>query len=85
MTTKKIIRKPIDESEFIKVWARVYREGGRIQDVADEIGCSYAGARSKSIKLLERGVKLPVLKMGRGPKEIDVNALNSELKKELSK
>lgn len=85
MTNKKIVRKPIDESEFIRVWARVFREGGRLQDVADELGCSYAGARLKSIKLLESGVKLPVLKIGRGPKVIDPSALNAELKAELAK
>lgn len=84
-TKQKIVRTPIDESEFIKVWARVHREGGGIQDVANEIGCSYAGAKNKSDKLIEDGVKLPALKKGRGRKMIDVDALNAELKNELAK
>lgn len=82
---EKIVRTPIDETEFVKVWARVHREGGGLQHVADEIGCSYAGAKNKAEKLVEEGVKLPELKKGRGPKAIDVAALNAEIKAELAK
>lgn len=82
---EKIIRNPIDESEFIKVWARVFREGGGLQNVADDIGCSYAGAKNKAEKLVEGGVPLPELKKGRGKKVIDVAALKAELKAELAK
>lgn len=84
-TKQKITRTPIDESEFIKVWARVYREGGGLQDVADELGCSYAGAKNKSERLIEDGLKLPELKKGRRSKVYDIAALNAELKSELSK
>lgn len=84
-TKEKITRTPIDESKFIKVWARVHLAGGSLQDVADEIGCSYAGAKNKAEKLVEDGVKLPELKRGRGPKQRDVKALNEALKAELAK
>lgn len=84
-TKQKITRTPIDESELIKVWARVHREGGGLQDVANELGCSYAGAKNKAEKLIEGGVKLPALKKGRGPKIVDADALNAELKAELAK
>jgi hypothetical protein len=84
-TKQKITRSPIDENELIKVWARVFREGGGLQDVADELGCSYAGAKNKSERLIEDGVKLPELKKGRRSKVYDVAALNAELKTELAK
>lgn len=84
-TKQNITRNPIDESEFIKVWARVHREGGGLQDVANELGCSYAGAKNKGERLVEEGVKLPALKKGRGRKILDVDALNAELKAELAK
>lgn len=84
-TKQKITRTPIDESEFIKVWARVYREGGGLQDVADELGCSYAGAKNKAERLIEDGLKLPELKKGRRSKVYDIAALNAELKSELAK
>jgi hypothetical protein len=82
---EKITRTPIDEAKFVKVWARVHLEGGSLQDVADEIGCSYAGAKNKADKMVEDGVKLPELKRGRGPKQRDVKALNEALKAELAK
>jgi hypothetical protein len=82
---EKIQRTPIDESEFIKAWARVHREGGNVQDVAELLGCSYAGARNKSEKLIEAGIPLPELKKYRKRKEIDVAGLKAELKSELSK
>lgn len=85
ISKEKIVRTPIDEAEFVKVWARVHKDGGTLQDVADEIGCSYAGAKNKAEKLVEDGVKLPDLKHGRGPKKRDVDALNASLKAELSK
>jgi hypothetical protein len=85
MAKEKITRTPIDEGEFIKVWARAHRDGGSLQDVADEIGCSYAGAKNKAEKLVEDGVKLPELKRGRGPKKRDVDALNALIKAELAK
>ena len=86
MSTKnKIVRTPIDESVFIKAWARAFREGQGVQEVADEIGCSYAGAKNKAERLIEGGVKLPELKKGRGRKNIDISALNAELKAELAK
>lgn len=84
-TKEKIVRTPIDEEKFVKVWARVHNDGGGLQDVADEIGCSYAGAKNKAEKLVEEGVKLPELKRGRGPKQRDIKALNDALKTELSK
>lgn len=84
-TKQKITRAPIDESELIKVWARVYREGGGLQDVADELGCSYAGVKNKSERLVEDGLKLPELKKGRRSKVYDISALNAELKNELAK
>lgn len=82
---EKITRTPIDEAKFIKVWARVHNEGGSLQEVADEMGCSYAGAKNKADKLIEDGIKLPELKRGRGPKQRDVKALNDILKAELAK
>ena len=85
MAKEKITRTPIDEGEFIKVWARVHKDGGSLQDVAEEIGCSYAGAKNKAEKLVEDGVKLPELKRGRGPKKRDVDALNALIKAELAK
>lgn len=84
-TKQKISRTPIDENELIKVWARVYREGGGLQDVADELGCSYAGAKNKAERLIEDGLKLPELKKGRRAKVYDIAALNAELKSELNK
>ena len=83
-TKEKITRTPIDEQQFVKVWARVHKEGGSLQDVADEVGCSYAGAKNKADKLVEEGVKLPELKKYRGAKR-DVDALNATLKAELAK
>jgi len=86
MSTKaKIVRRPIDESVFIKAWASVYKDGGGIQDVADILGCSYAGARNKADGLIEGGLKLPELKKGRRAKVIDIASLNAELKAELAK
>jgi hypothetical protein len=82
---EKIARPPINESDLIKAWARVHREGGNVQDVADILGCSYAGARNKANKLLEAGVPLPELKKYRQRKEIDVPTLKAELKAELAK
>lgn len=82
---EKITRTPIDEVKFIKVWARVHIAGGGLQDVADEMGCTYAGAKNKAEKLVEDGVKLPELKTGRRSKQRDVKALNEALKSELSK
>lgn len=84
-TKEKITRTPIDEAKFIKVWAKVHNNGGSLQDVADEMNCSYAGAKNKSDKLVEDGIKLPELKRGRGPKQRDVKALNDILKAELAK
>lgn len=84
-TKQKISRTPIDENELIKVWARVYREGGGLQDVADELGCSYAGVKNKAERLIEDGLKLPELKKGRRSKVYDIAALNAELKNELAK
>lgn len=85
ISKEKITRTPIDEHQFVKVWARIHKEGGGIQEVADAIGCSYAGAKNKADKLVEHGVRLPELKKGRGPKTLDVAALNAELKAELAK
>ena len=86
MTAKeKITRTPIDEAKFIKVWARVHLAGGSLQDVAQDIGCSYAGAKNKAERLVEDGIKLPELKRGRGPNKRDVKALNEILKTELAK
>jgi len=84
-TKQKISRTPIDENELIKVWARVYREGGGLQDVADELGCSYAGVKNKAERLIEDGLKLPELKKGRRSKVYDIATLNAELKNELAK
>lgn len=82
---EKITRTPIDEEKFIRVWARVHKDGGSLQDVADEMGCTYAGAKNKAERLVEDGVKLPELKRGRGPKKRDVKALNEALKTELAR
>lgn len=82
---ERVTRTPIDEAKFIKVWARVHNEGGSLQNVADEMGCTYAGAKNKAERLVEDGVKLPELKRGRGPKKRDVKALNESLKAELAK
>lgn len=81
---EKVVRTPIDEAKFIKVWARVHNAGGSLQDVSEEVGCSYAGAKNKAKKLIEGGVKLPDLKRGR-LKQRDVKALNEILKAELAK
>jgi len=82
---EKIQRPPIDEGDFVKAWARVFREGGNVQDVANLLGCSYAGARNKAEKLIKSGVPLPELKKYRKRKEIDVAGLKAELKAELAK
>jgi hypothetical protein len=81
----KIVRKPIDEKEFVKTWARIHRTGGGIQDVAMEIGCSYAGAKNKAENLVEKGIPLPELKKGRGSKQIDVASLKNILEEELAR
>jgi hypothetical protein len=86
MTTKEKVSRPrIDEAKFIKVWAKVHNKGGHLQDVADEIGCSHAGASTKAKSLIEAGIKLP--KLERAPRKSgrDVKALNEVLKAELSK
>jgi hypothetical protein len=86
MATKEKVSHPrIDEEKFIKVWARVHNKGGHLQDVADEIGCSLAGASAKAKNLMEAGVKLP--KLARAPRSNgrDVKSLNDVLKAELSK
>jgi hypothetical protein len=86
MTTKEKVSRPrIDEAKFIKVWAKVHNKGGHLQDVADEIGCSLAGATAKAKNLIEAGIKLP--KLERPPRKSgrDVKALNEVLKAELSK
>lgn len=82
---EKITRTPIDDTKFVRVWARVHKDGGGLQDVADQVGCSYAGAKNKAERLVEDGVKLPELKRGRGPRQTDVALLNAELKNELAK
>jgi len=89
MATKEKVSHPrIDEEKFIKVWARVHNKGGHLQDVADEIGCSLAGASAKAKNLMEAGVKLPKLaRAPRAPRKNgrDVKSLNDVLKAELSK
>jgi hypothetical protein len=85
MAKTKASRPPIDESEFVKVWARVHKSGGGLQEVADEIGCSYAGAKNKAEKLEEAGLKLPALKKGRSAKKIDVDGLQAIFKEEMSR
>lgn len=85
MNKKNIVRKPIDEKDFVKAWARVHKAGGGIQDVAAEIGCSYAGAKNKAERLAEHGISLPQLKKGRSAKVIDASELKNILKEELSK
>lgn len=81
---EKITRTPIDEQKFVRIWARVHKDGGSLQEVADEVGCSYAGAKNKAERLVEEGVKLPELKKYRRSKR-DVGALNDILKNELAK
>lgn len=85
MNKKNIVRNPIDEKDFVKVWARVHKSGGGIQDVATEIGCSYAGAKNKAERLAEHGIPLPELKKGRGSKVIDAAELKNILKEELAR
>lgn len=85
MTKEKAPRNHIDEERFIKAWARVHKDDGNLQDVADEVGCTYAGAKNKAEKLVEAGVKLPELRHGRGARKRDVAALNATLKAELAK
>lgn len=85
MNKKNIVRNPIDEKDFVKAWARVHKSGGGIQDVAAEIGCSYAGAKNKAEKLAEHGIPLPELKKGRGAKVIDAAELKNILKEEMGK
>lgn len=85
MKTKKITRTPIDEKEFVKVWARVHKAGGSLKDVATHLNCSYAGAKNKADKLAEGGIQLPELKRGRGPKVVDIAGLKNLLKEEMGK
>jgi len=85
MNKKNIVRNPIDEKDFVKAWVRVHKSGGGIQEVATEIGCSYAGAKNKSEWLAEHGIQLPDLKKGRGSKQIDAAALKNLIKEEMSK
>lgn len=82
---KKITRKPIDEKDFVKAWVRVQKAGGSLKDVAEELGCSYAGAKNKADKLAESGIQLPALKKGRGPKIVDVAALKNLVKDEMAR
>lgn len=85
MNKTKVSRPPIDEKEFMKAWARVHKGGGGLQEVADEIGCSYAGAKNKAEQLVNAGVKLPQLKKGRGAKKIDADELNAIFREEMSR
>ena len=84
-TKEKVSRPRIDEEKFIKVWARTYKKGGHLQEVADEIGCSLAGASAKAKNLVENGVKLPQLARAPRKNGRDVKSLNDTLKAELSK
>lgn len=82
---EKIVRPRIDEEKFIKVWAKVHNRGGHLKDVADEMGCSLAGASVKAKNLIESGIPLP--KLARAPHKAnrDVKALKESLRAELSK
>jgi len=81
---EKVIRKPIDNNEFVKVWAQVHLDGGNLQDVANRMECSYAGARNKADRLISSGVELPELKRGRRPKTYDTVLLNKEIMTEMA-
>lgn len=85
MTTKKITRTPIDEKEFITAWVRVHKADGGLKDVAEELGCSYAGAKNKAEKLAEQGIKLPELRRGRVAKQVDLAGLKKLLDEQMKK
>lgn len=80
-----IVRPRIDEEKFIKVWAKVYNKGGNIKDVADEMGCSLAGASTKAKNLVDSGIPLPKLARAPHKSNRDVKALKESLRAELSK
>jgi len=84
-TNEKVSRPRIDEEKFIKVWARTHKKGGYLQNVADEVGCTLAGASAKAKNLIEAGVKLPQLARSPRNNGRDVKSLNDTLKAELSK
>jgi predicted transcriptional regulator len=80
MSDTKVIKRPrINKEDFIKTWARIYKEGGSQADVAKALGCTPAGVATKCKKLIEEGVNLPELKKRREDKT-DVAALNKLLR-----
>lgn len=86
MTTKEKVSRPrIDDDKFVKTWVKVFNKGGHLQDVADEIGCSLAGASSKAKSLIEDGVPLPKLERAPRKKNRDVKSLKEIIKNEIVK
>lgn len=85
-TAKENVSRPrIDEDKFVKVWAKVHNEGGCLQDVAEEIGCTPSGASTKAKILIEAGVPLPKLNRASRSKNRDVKALKDLLRSEMAK
>lgn len=84
MSTEAKIKRPrIDDSVFVKEWVRVCNEGGTVEEVARQIGCSLPGAVSKWKKLVKDGVDLPELKRKNRKSRSDKEELNSYIKSNL--
>lgn len=84
MSTETKIKRPrIDDNTFVKAWVSACNQGGTIEDVASEIGCSLAGAVSKWKRLVKEGVELPELKRKNKISNLDKEELNSYIKTNL--
>jgi hypothetical protein len=84
MSDTKVIKRPrINKEDFIKTWAKAYKEGGSQADVAKALGCTPAGVATKYKKLVSEGVNLPELKRKRKD-TTDVAGLNKLLEEELN-
>lgn len=82
-TGEKVRRPRIDAKRFVEVWVRVANEGGTVSDVAQEMGCSVAGAGTKWKKLCEEGACLPELPTGKKKSKVDIDEINSYIKANL--
>lgn len=50
--------------KFVSVWCKHHRQGGTINDVAEELGCGKRGVGFRRDRLKRDGVILPKLKHG---------------------
>ena len=78
--TKKL---DISHEDFIRVWVKVYKAGGRIDDVAKELGTHRGHAYSRAEWLRKTGVQIPSFKLPVAITEEYIEDLNELVDDEL--